>query len=232
MLSYDNLVPTEIKGIDELLNGGFRPNCLCFIASKPGMGKSSLALQIAINAAKSGKKVCFFSLEMSEEQVRQKIAIQDGEDVPIIIDDSDADTDYIKKRIEEIGNIDLVIVDYLQLIWSKEKTIIESNGANAFKLKCIAKELNVPIICTTRLGRLMYGKTDDRPILQDLRVNGSIEQDTDVAILLYHEGIDLETTDLNKYKTETEIIIAKNRYGDIGTVNTVYDSEKLIFKEI
>ena len=230
MLTYDNLIPTGIKELDEYLNGGFRSGCLCYIASSPGMGKTSLAVQLAVGAAKNGKNVLFFSLEESTEHVKARIALQDGENLPITVDDTSFVTvQYIKKRLEELGNIDMVIVDYFLLLYSEEKTVnrIKEIMSVFRNLKIMAKELKIPVISITPLFRdVSY--TNRRPEWSDFRRFGTIDQDADVLVFIHRERTEKENQ-YSELKNETEIIIAKNRYGNIGTINGIFNRKKLKF---
>ena len=119
-----------------------------------------------------------------------------------------------KLKLEK--NIGLVVIDYLQLIQgsgrasSREQEIAEISRS----LKLLAKEINVPVIALSQLSRAPEARTDHRPMLQDLRESGSIEQDADVVMFIYRDDY------YNPQSEQTniaEIIIAKNRSGPVGT---------------
>ena len=119
-----------------------------------------------------------------------------------------------KLKLEK--NIGLIVIDYLQLIQgsgkspSREQEIAEISRS----LKLLAKEINVPVIALSQLSRAPEARTDHRPMLQDLRESGSIEQDADVVMFIYRDDYynpQAEQTNI------AEIIIAKNRSGPVGT---------------
>lgn len=118
-------------------------------------------------------------------------------------------------------NIQLVIIDYLQLMSgngrtdSRQQEISEISRA----LKALARELHVPVIALSQLSRAVEQRPDHRPMLSDLRESGAIEQDADVVMFLYRD--DYYNKDTDK-KNIAEVIIAKQRNGPIGTVNLVW----------
>ena len=157
-----------------------------------------------------------------------KLAMASGElseSAGIYIDDSSGITvaeiraKCRKLKIEK--DIGLVVIDYLQLISgsgksnSREQEIAEISRS----LKILAKEINVPVVALSQLSRAPEGRTDHRPMLQDLRESGSIEQDADMVMFIYRDDYynpQAEQTNI------AEIIIAKNRSGPVGTVNLLW----------
>lgn len=131
------------------------------------------------------------------------------------------------------GRLDLVIVDHIQLMEAVKQS--DSRQAEITEisrgLKMIAKELDVPVIALSQLSRLVERRTDQRPVLSDLRESGAIEQDADIVMFIHRNKPDEKTKksdgDENNVvtfnKDETEIILAKNRSGPV-------DSFKLLFK--
>ena len=110
-------------------------------------------------------------------------------------------------QCRRLSNLGLVVIDYLQLM--------QSVSDISRMLKIMAKELNVPVICLSQLNRAAVGRSDKRPMLNDLRDSGAIEQDADVVIGLHREGYyDQESSD--PYLAEA--IVLKNRKGQTGTV--------------
>jgi replicative DNA helicase len=121
-------------------------------------------------------------------------------------------------------NAGLVVIDYLQLMTSPLKTdnrvVIISEITR--QLKIMAKEISIPVILLSQLSRGPESRTDKRPMLSDLRESGSIEQDADIVMFLYRDAY------YNKESTQqniSECIIAKNRHGETGTVELIWDGQ-------
>ena len=125
-------------------------------------------------------------------------------------------------QCRRVQNLDLVVIDYLQLMqsagsghsWSNESRTQAVSDISRM-LKIMAKELNVPVVCLSQLSRANESRQDKRPMLSDLRESGAIEQDADVVIGLYRDGYynkEAENPNL------AEAIILKNRKGATGTV--------------
>ena len=223
---------------------------------------SSLAVNIGTNAAKSGKRVVMFSLEMSASQlVLRMIASESGidikhlrtgmfgyEDFPrlgvacskvsgmnfFIDDTSGLYTDVMHsraKRFHADKPIDLVIVDYLQLMRVREKTgnheqeVSRISGA----LKGLAKDLKCPVVALSQLNRSLEKQEDKRPSLAMLRSSGSIEQDADIVLMLYRDPM---YNSGNENKDEAEIIIAKHRSGELATIPCRFDGRTTTFRDV
>ena len=128
-----------------------------------------------------------------------------------------------KMKLEK--NIGLVVIDYLQLVQgsnkragSREQEIAEISRS----VKILAKEINVPVIALSQLSRAPEQRPDHRPMLSDLRESGSIEQDADIVLFLYREAY------YNKESPRqniSECIVAKNRHGETGTVELIWDGQ-------
>jgi len=145
--------------------------------------------------------------------------------LPIYIDDTPAINIFELRakcrRLKQNHNIEIIIIDYLQLMSSapndrrgnREQEISSISRA----LKGLAKELNVPVIALSQLSRQVESRPDKRPQLSDLRESGAIEQDADIVTFIYRpDYYDLEDPDMEK--GITEIILAKHRNGELGTV--------------
>ncbi len=211
-------VPTGIKDLDRVIMG-LNKSDLILLAARPGMGKTSFALNIAENVAiNKGKRVAFFSLEMSKEQLVSRILstkgqipgqslrigklsdkewerlIEAGDIVsksPIYIDDTPGITiPEMKAKLRRLGKCDLVIIDYLQLMSSARRidNRVQEISEITRNLKIMAKELDVPVLTLSQLSRASEQRTDHKPVLSDLRDSGSIEQDADIVLFLYREG--------------------------------------------
>ncbi len=238
---------TGFSGIDNVL-AGMGNSDLVLVGARPGMGKTSFALNIATNVALQTKKnVCIFSLEMSAEQLVNRVisseamvdsyALRTGkldakqwEDIAsattklagcnILIDDtSGISVAGMKGKLRRVQNLGLIVIDYLQLMQSDRRSDnrVQEVADISRALKIMAKELNVPIICCAQLSRGPESRTDKRPMLSDLRDSGAIEQDADTVIFLYRN--EYYDTDANSDEGSiAEVIIAKNRHGSTGKV--------------
>ncbi len=146
---------------------------------------------------------------------------------PIYIDDTPAlssmDMRARSRRLKAEKGLDMVVVDYLQLmragrfIDSREQEISEISRS----LKALAKELNVPVVALSQLNRKVEDRTNKRPVLSDLRESGAIEQDADVILFLYRDGVYNPKED-NPRRNTAEVIIGKQRNGPVGTVELSY----------
>ncbi|MBQ7740606.1 MAG: replicative DNA helicase [Eubacterium sp.] len=261
-------IPTGFGMLDSYIMGLNRSD-LILIGARPAMGKTSFALNLAHNlAVGANKKVVFFSLEMTNEQLAERLlASQSGieakkfrsgeltEDEWIRLgnavsvfyktelwleDSSNITVPEMKSIVRRMRGVDCVIVDYLGLISSAERT--ENRVQEVTKitknLKMMAKDLNIPVVVCAQLSRGTEGrgKSSHRPQLSDLRESGSIEQDADIVMFLYREvhyanELDDEAQ-LEVDKNKTELIVAKNRHGGVGTVDLIFDSEFTRFRAV
>lgn len=134
-----------------------------------------------------------------------------------------------KFLIKEYGSLGLVIIDYLQLMSSTNPTqnrVLEISEISR-SLKCLAKELNVPIIAISQLNRNLELRINKRPLISDLRESGSIEQDADIVLFIYRDEIYDSENLLNK--NVAEIIVSKHRNGAVGTTNLYFFDNKSKF---
>ena len=240
---------------------GLQKQSLVIIAARPAMGKSAFAMNIALNVAEKavledGTKasVAIFSLEMSQEQIVQRmLASQAGvplgsilrgdlnqrelqlilaatnkmKEMNIYFSDSSASTmaDIRARcrRLKGTNGLDLVIVDYLQLIKAESgKNRTEAVGEISQALKRMARELDIPVIALAQLSRDVEKRENKYPQMSDLRESGSIEQDADIVMFLYRDEYYNKAT---KLPNIAELIIAKNRSG-----STTNDTIKFLFK--
>ncbi len=237
----------------DTVTSGLNKSDLILIAARPAMGKTAFALNIACNVARHGdKEVCIFSLEMPREQLVSRLLSTEaqvdsnklrngrlnGDDwvrlaagasylqgLPLYIDDTASITvQQIKAKLRRMKNLGLVVIDYLGLIQSTLRTEnrVQIVSEITRQLKIMAKELDVPIILLSQLSRGPESRTDKRPMLSDLRESGSIEQDADIVMFLYRDAY------YNKESQQpnvAECIVAKNRHGETGTVNLIWDGQ-------
>ncbi|MCI8513691.1 MAG: replicative DNA helicase [Lachnospiraceae bacterium] len=235
---------------------GLQKSDFILIAARPSMGKTAFALNIAQYAAvRKQKRVAIFSLEMSKEQlVNRLLAMQSGIDSQKLrtgnLDDGDWDRlvegvsilgesrliiddtpgisvselrSKCRKFALESGGLDLVVIDYLQLMSSGRRSGNDNRQQEisdiSRSLKALARELNTPVISLSQLSRAVETRQDKRPMLSDLRESGAIEQDADVVMFIYRD--DYYNKD-SENKGIAEIIIAKQRNGPVGTVDLVW----------
>jgi len=264
---------TGFDQLDQRLRG-LRGGQLIIIGARPGVGKTSFALNIGINVALAGKRVLFISLEMSREELARRAlcmlsrvgggrlarggvgspyAEQDWVSAQyaldqlrvahiVLVDREHVTPGQIRSRCRSLqlrGGLDLLIVDYLQLMRSGERHggRVEEVGAISRNLKLLARDLEVPIIAPCQLNREMEKRADPRalptegrskgePRMADLRESGSIENDADVVILLHRivEGGEAEIRDC-------AAIIAKQRTGPTGRLVFRFDPPTCRFEE-
>jgi len=253
-LIQQKLIKTGFNNIDERLNG-FKDGDLIIVAGRPGMGKTTWALNIATNNILKGKTVLVFSLEMTNEQLIKKIvSSESGLSMKSLLTGNLTANEWDKfntfekklsksnlyvydkspitietlvnktKAIQSIKDIDLIVVDYLQLLMTSNKAPSNSDSRAASMtyisnlLKGLAKDVGCPVISLSQLNRGVEARVDKRPVLSDLRDSGSIEQDADMVIMLYREEYyDSLNTGL------AEVIVRKNRLGETGDFNLAFD---------
>lgn len=238
-------LPTGYNDLDFAITG-LNKSDLILLAARPGMGKTSFALNIAKYVSEKSKTV-IFSLEMSKEQLAARLLSMEGKIAGnkirrgklnddewsrlikasdgysksnLYIDDTAGITvNEMKARVRRLGDVSLVIIDYLQLISSSRRVSnrVQEISEITRELKIMAKELNIPIICLSQLSRASEQRLDHRPMLSDLRDSGSIEQDADIVMMLYRERY-YKPLDDRIDPNECECIIAKNRHGETKTI--------------
>jgi replicative DNA helicase len=254
-------VPTGFHGLDNLLSGLQRSDFVV-LGARPSLGKTSLALDIARAAAHAGVPTGIFSLEMSREQVVDRLIsaesgvplwklrtgrIKDAMDfqmiqnglnklsaMPIFIDDT-ASPNILQmrsmaRRLQIEHGLGLLVVDYLQLIVPRRNgsdNMVQQITEISRGLKALARELNVPLLALSQLSRNVDQRDDKTPKLHDLRESGAIEQDADVVMFISRDR-HIEPGQENV----AQIIIAKHRNGPLGTVDVVFDADRVCFRSI
>ncbi len=256
-------IPTGLRDFDAVTNG-LQNSDLILIAARPSVGKTSLAMNIMVQAAtEQNKKCAVFSLEMSREQLMQRAicslakvsmakalngtmspeewqriwtATKKLEQSGLYVDDSSMTTpaDLLSKcrRLKTKENVDLIMVDYIQLMSSgskrNENRQLEVSEISR-TLKIAAKELNVPIIVLSQLSRAVDSRAGDhRPVLSDLRDSGAIEQDADIVMFLYNPEKYNDVPHDDEPGT-VELIIAKHRRGKTDTIKLRWIGEYTTF---
>ncbi len=250
-------IPTGIGDLDKVITG-LNKSDLIIVGARPGMGKTSFALNIARNVALKGKKVAFFSLEMTRDQIAQRLLsneasipstkLRTGELSPeewtrlgnagqhlsgmdIFVDETSGITVPEMKAKLRRNRVDVVIIDYLGLMQSAKRTEnrVQEVSDITRNLKIMAKDLKVPVIACAQLSRGTETKgKSHRPALSDLRESGSIEQDADIVLFLYRDTYyDAEKAegDERSDPNKAECIVAKNRHGELTTVELHWDGQ-------
>ena len=255
---------TGMPDLDQITMG-LKKGELILIAARPGQGKTSMALNLARYVGEhSGQTIAVFSLEMSREELVQRLlssaAMVDGKKLAMgrlspaewdrvvaaaaqlsktdirVDDNSTLSVADMNAQCRRLGNLGLVVIDYLQLMQSSgsghsyaSESRTQAVSDMSRMLKIMAKELNVPVICLSQLNRANEGRTNKRPMLSDLRESGSIEQDADIVIALYRDGYynkEAENPNL------AEAIVLKNRHGETKTVELMWMPEYTSFASI
>jgi len=252
---------TGFYGLDQLTNG-LQKSDLILLAARPGVGKTSFAMNVINHIALNGGSCAVFSLEMSAAQLMQraifstamvqmskglkgelttkewKLLLEAKEKLSkakLFIDDSALNTpvDILSKcrRIQREHGLDIVMIDYLQLMSSGNKktdnrqTEVSEISRN---LKIAAKELNVPILCLSQLSRAVEGRKGGKPVLSDLRESGAIEQDADIVMFIHNPDMYLQDDGAIKQGI-VDLILAKHRNGALDTVKLKFISEHTTF---
>lgn len=205
--------PTNIPGLDRLLNGGLRPGALYILAARPSVGKSSFSQTLGMAQAKAGRKVLFLSQEMAAEELADRgvsaagkinfgmlmtgklqqddwaraAEVLSAEELKnFFVDDQPAlKLLDVRAKAKQIPGLSVLILDYLQLCSGDGDNRNAEIEQISRGLKALAKELNIAIIALSQLNRQVEQRTSKRPLLSDLRDSGSIEQDADVVMFLW-----------------------------------------------
>jgi len=251
-------LPTGLATFDQK-TGGLQASDLILVAGRPGLGKTSLALNFVAHAAiRQGKTCAVFSMEMSELQVVQRLismrAEIDGnrmrrgrldmtelqsislasaelQQAPIYVEESSrlTVTDILAKsrRLQAERGLDLIVIDYLQLIEGAEDTenrvreVAQISGS----LKAIARELQVPVIAISQLSRQIETRGTE-PMLSDLRESGALEADADLVMFLWQRDQNDRRDHIVRLK------LAKHRNGPTAEIDLVFDAEITRFRDL
>lgn len=242
-------VPTGFKALDDILGGGLLKSGFYIIAARPGMGKTTVAAAIADNVAAKGRRVLFYSLEMTTEQISARrigrhaqipytklmLGTLSPDEYAKVAHTSSRLADFsffIESRDElKVSDIaegiretspDLVVVDYLGLMspTQRHRTRYEEMTEISGEVKRLAKRFKVPILCLAQLNRENTTTKDKRPQLSHLRDSGAMEQDADGVILLHRE--EYYGGGEKREREQIELIVAKNRHGRTGSVHMLW----------
>jgi len=264
---------SSLRGLDEFLNG-FQRADLVIVAGRPSMGKTSLVLNIARNAAVNHHAcVALFSLEMARDSLVQRLLSSESgvnlrrlrlwehkdpneerrimeatgvlSEAPIYIDDTPmlriAEMRAKARRLSYQRNVDMVIVDYLQLMRGDRNTEnrVQEVSEISRSLKALARELNVPVLAVSQLSRAVEWRSSHKPQLSDLRESGSIEQDADLVMFIYRDDYyynreewELQHPDREYPEGIADVIIAKHRNGPTGEIKLHFVPASASFTDI
>ncbi len=245
--SESQYIKSNIEKVDSVIRG-FKGGRLYVLAARPSVGKTSFATHLCLEAMKSGKKPLFFSNEMDGSDLMHKM-ICNMSNIPANAMDSgnlsDLQLDKLNTSVKELSKMgiiideksgwsidslisavyrhqnrkrcDIVFVDYIQQVKvHKSQTKTEQVNFVSDALKKLSRDLNVPVVALAQINReaeKTNGK-DVAPSLIHIKDSGSIEQDADVVMILHRPEGGSEDN-----HTKIELKIAKNRYGDVGTIN-------------
>jgi len=247
-------IPTGFIDLDKMINGLAQSN-LIILASRPSMGKTALAMNIAENICfKSKVPVGVFSLEMSAKEIIDRIVCSKTEvesekikngtvtgiefqkifseckimiEHKMVIEDQPgiSITDLVARarRMVQTCGVEFIVIDYLQLLSGSSKRYGHENRQQEIseisrKLKNLARELKIPILCLSQLSRKVEDRPDKRPMMSDLRESGAIEQDADLVMFIFRR----EYYNPEDKPGLAELIVGKNRHGEVGCVNLAF----------
>ncbi|MEY4323625.1 MAG: replicative helicase [Actinomycetota bacterium] len=257
-----NGVPTGFEDLDRITNG-FHKGQLIIVAARPGVGKSTLAMDFTRAASlHADMPAAFFSLEMSSSEIVMRLlAAETGIDLnlirtgklspmqwdqlalrmaklsekPLFLDDSPnltmMEIRAKARRLKQRHNIQLIVVDYIQLMTSGKKVESRQQEVSEFsrQMKLLAKELQVPVIALSQLNRGPEGRNDKKPMLSDLRESGSLEQDADMVILIHREDMyNKESARLG----EADLMVAKHRNGPTKDIAVAFQGARSRFQSM
>jgi replicative DNA helicase len=248
-------VATGFKDLDERFRG-LREGDLVVVAGRPSMGKTTFALNIGLNAAIAGKKVMVFTLEMSSQQVMQKLlaarchipvsrvidgsafdfygqkvsaALNELAEANLLIDETPAISIQQLSSKARRARPDMIVVDYIGLMsGGGGNNRVEEMGRISSGLKSLARELGIPVIALSQLNRGVEHREDKRPMMSDLRDSGSVEQDADIIMMLYREDY---YDPLSPAQGYVEVLTRKHRMGEVGTDFLLFASNESRFAD-
>lgn len=255
-----NIIKTYFHDLDRIIYGIEKTENI-ILAARPAMGKTALALGIGLNVAKQGKTVIFFSLEMSKERLMGRLLCIEGkidskkiktgklddEEVdrlsnaaevvsrlPIhIYDDAFSILEMRAKiaRLEARGEVGLVVIDYLQLIKSKQR--FQSRqvelGHYAYEIANLAKKYKTTTLTLSQLNREVEKRANKRPMLPDLYESGAIEAAADKILFLYRDEY---YNDRTEDRGIAEVSVPKMRDGETGMCKLAWIGENFRFANL
>lgn len=250
-------LPYGVDDLDKATSG-MHPGELIIVAGRPSMGKSAFAGNVLANVARSGQSAMLFTLEMTRGDVVDRIAAGTGVKYQNIRSGQLCDAEWrklsnimaeirewklmiddtagislrelrAKARRQKRNGLDLLVVDYLQLmaVPDPKASRVQGLGEISRGLKQLAKELGIPVMALSQLSRAVEARQDKRPVMADLRDSGEIEQDADVILFPYRPAVYCQqcrektkdgSHDTRSHQAKAEIIIEKQRAGERNVV--------------
>lgn len=256
-VSFEGL-SSGIPDVDRYTQG-MKPGQMIVVAGRPSMGKTTFAMNMASHVAIELKKpVLVVSLEMSKEQLMDRLlsavggiplpTVKDGScsykhdkelaaasyklsHSPICISDVPVMTmprirSIARRQKHRMGGMSLIVLDYLGLVEGDGNGRVEDVTAMSRQVKLLAREMGCPVVVLCQLNRGCESRPDKRPVLSDLRESGAIEQDADIVMFVYRDEVYFPNT---ASKGIGEILVRKNRDGELGTVLTSFQGSKSRF---
>ena len=247
-----NTIPGIATGLTEFdeQTGGLSDGDYIILASRPGVGKSTLALQVAKRIAQR-RKVLFASLEMLPTAIMDKLVasltkkptrvIRRGgysdellgeitlslgklAETNLYLCRGPATSGSLRQLMERMKlsyGLDIAFVDYLQLLRDRYgSNANERIGFISGELANIAKEFDIPLVVLSQLSRAPEARADKRPLLSDLRESGSIEQDADLILFLTRESY--YKRDMEPHGSQTELLVGKDRMRGLTGKSILY----------
>lgn len=255
-----NGLATGFPDLDAFL-AGLKPGQLVILGARPGGGKTALALNVAANAAGAGAPALFFSMEMTKEEIGDRLLSMRSDVSLTRINRADLKPEHIEaitrqqhgdgagtlrlwvddtpnqpadrlaavtRRAVTRHGVRLAVVDYLQLM-KPDNTRANRNeqvGGMARRLKLLARECGIPVLCLCQLSRAVESRADPRPVLSDLRESGEIEQHADAVVFLSPAP-----QQSNEWEVWTiDVGVRKNRNGPTGDLQLCYRRPVLRFE--
>lgn len=253
-------IQTGIGAIDKRIGGGLSGGKLVVIGARPAVGKSALLSSIALNAINHGKRVLYVSLEMEPREIISRMmacmahvsaAKMEAHELTeeeqlrlaetyglfrgdcLFISQKAVTPSLLRKaalKTKAKGGLDMVCVDYLQLMHSDSKSRgrTEEVGEISRALKLLAMELGVPVLTAAQVNRASAQGVDRAPMLSELRESGSIEQDADIVFLMHKP----QTAEIITGISHMQIYVAKNRQGSCGKIDMTFQGDYMRFMEV
>ncbi len=252
VVKKEELLKTGFSGLDYTL-GGLRKGTLFTVGARPSVGKTSFAVNIANNVYSSGKKVMFFSLEMSSNMIyerffanyfnvdyskfiRKELELETLKKIGDTLNET-KERLFILDDIYNVENIcnaimeekpDLAVIDFVQIISTTQKFSDMRLKIDyiSYMLKRTAKTTGTVIMVLSQLSR--SGK--EAPTMSDLKESGGLEQDGDYIVLLHRPYVLKKDVEIPPGKTE--VLVDKNKFGRTGKIDMIFDLNRQSFSEI